>query len=61
MTTSMKKKATPPRSWPGDIEPDFDEDEDDQGLDDLPGIEPRQPRRKRTTKSANKNQREGIR
>jgi hypothetical protein len=38
----------PPRSWPGDIEPDFDEDEDDQGLDDLPGIEPRQPRRTRS-------------
>ena len=47
----MKRQKSPqPRSWPGDLDPDFDEDEDDQGLDDLPGIEPRQPRRPRRTK-----------
>jgi hypothetical protein len=44
-----------PHSWPGDIEPDFDEDEDDQGLDDLPGIEPRQPRRTRQNKKRAQN------
>ena len=46
----MKQKATPPRSWPGDPEPEFDEDEDDEGLDDLPGMKPRQPRRPRNQK-----------
>lgn len=39
--------------WPGDPEPEFDEDEDDEGLDDLPGIEPRQSRRTRKAASAN--------
>lgn len=49
-TTSSTKNQT----WPGDPEPDFDEDEEDAGtLDDLPGVkEPRQTRRTRKTKSA---------
>lgn len=38
--------------WPGDPEPEFDEDEDDEGLDDLPGIEPRQPLRTRKERCA---------
>ncbi len=55
----MKKKAqTPPHSWPGDPEPEFDEDEEDEGVDDLPGVDPRPSRRTRTPKRANKNQRE---
>lgn len=51
----MKKKSlTPPRSWPGDPEPEFDEDEEDEGVDDLPGTnnKPRQSRRTRRGKSA---------
>jgi hypothetical protein len=53
----MKKKPhPPPHSWPGDPEPDFDEDEEDGGtLDDLPGVDPRPSRRKRTPKRADKN------
>lgn len=57
------QKATPPRSWPG--EESFDDEDvddfDDDGTSDLPGIEPRQPRRKRTPKRGNTNKRKGIR
>lgn len=41
--------------WPGDPEPEFDEDEEDEGVDDLPGVnkKPRQSRRTRRANSAN--------
>lgn len=51
----MKKKQTPPRSWPGDEsfdDEDVDDFEDD-GTGDLPGMnKPRQPRRSRNGKRA---------
>ena len=47
MTSSTKN-----RTWPGDPEPEFDEDEEDEGVDDLPGVnkKPRQSRRTRKAK-----------
>ena len=51
---TKKKPQTPLRSWPGDPEPEFDEDEEDEGVDDLPGVnkKPRQSRRTRKAKHA---------
>lgn len=42
------------RLWPGDPEPEFDEDEEDEGVDDLPGVnkKPRQSRRTRKERRA---------
>jgi hypothetical protein len=54
------QKQHKPKSWPGDPEPEFDEDEEDEGVDDLPGMKPRQSRRGRKQQRAHKNQREGI-
>ena len=55
----MKKKPhlpTQPKTWPGDESfDDLDSDDftdDDHGTDDLPGIQPRQPRRSRKGVSA---------
>lgn len=51
MTSSTKASRRQPRSWPGDEEPGFDEDEEDEGLDDLPGVN-KKPRQSRRTRKA---------
>lgn len=51
MKAKLPSRQTPPKSWPGEESfDDLDSDDftdDDHSTDDLPCVEPRQPRRSR--------------